>query len=51
MVHDPSALEPRCRLQVFFSLCPYLKWIAEDFEKNGKIMEIGFTYAVHVSSN
>jgi hypothetical protein len=35
MVHDPTALEPRCRFQVFFSLCPSFKWIAGDFGKNG----------------
>jgi len=50
MVYDPSALEPRCRFQVFFSLCPSFKWIAWDFGKDGKIMEIGFTYAVHVET-
>jgi hypothetical protein len=33
MVHDPSALEPRCNFQVFFSLCPYFKWLLDIFGK------------------
>jgi hypothetical protein len=51
MVHDPSALEPRCRFQVFISLVPFFQMDCWRFlGKNGKIMEIGFTYAVHVET-